>query len=112
MLERLKVVLALAGLIGFIAMLIWVARADRQARRALAEGSVPRFSWASFIFSIYIFAQGIYSFIRECLLETHSNRGIWVNYLFQFLAILVLAVGTTAVSNHVRWLVNIRQRRG
>jgi hypothetical protein len=112
MLEKFKVVLAIAGLVGFIAMLAGVSRADRRVKRAIAEGHPPSFSWAWFIFSVYIFAQGIYAFVRECLLEKHSIKGVWVNYLFQGLAILLLAVGITAVSNQVRWLLYILQRRG
>ena len=112
MLEKFKLVLAIAGLVGFVAMLVGVARADRKVKRAIAEGRQPSFSWAWFIFSIYIFAQGIYAFVRECLLEKHSPKGIWVNYLFQGLAILLLAVGITAVSNQVRWLLYTLQRRG
>jgi hypothetical protein len=112
MLEKFNLILAIAGLVGFIAMLAGVARADRKVKRAIAEGHPPSFSWAWFIFSIYIFAQGIYAFVRECLLEKHGIKGIWVNYLFQGLAILLLAVGITAVSNQVRWLLYILQRRG
>lgn len=83
MLEKFKLVLAIAGLVGFIAMLAGVARANRKIKRAMAEGHQPGFSWAWFIFSIYIFAQGIYAVVRECLLEKHSTNGIWVNYFFQ-----------------------------
>ena len=110
--EKFKLVLAVAGLLGFIAMLAGVARANRKIRRAIAEGHRPSFSWAWFIFSIYIFAQGIYAFVRECLLEKHSTKGIWVNYSFQGLAMLLLAVGITAVSNQVRWLLYTLRRRG
>jgi hypothetical protein len=49
-LERLKVIAVLAGLIGFVAMLISVARADRSAKKALARREDPKFSRAWFIF--------------------------------------------------------------
>jgi hypothetical protein len=110
MFEEFKVILTIAGLFGFIAMLIGVARADRRIKRAIAESREPGFSWARFMFSIYIFAQGVYVFVRECLLERHSTQGVWVNYFFQALGILLLAVGITAFSNQVKWLLYSRRR--
>ena len=111
MVEELKATLAIAGLVSFIAILIGVARANRKAKRAIAQGDAPSFSWAWFIFSLYIFAQGIYAFISECILEGHSSKGPWVNYSFQVLAILLLAVAITAASNQTRWLIYVLQRR-
>ena len=111
MLEGLKTTLAIAGLVSFIALLIGVARANRKAKRAIADRNAPSFSWAWFVFSLYIFVQGIYAFVTECLLERHSLKGAWVNYSFQGLAILLLAIGITSVSNQMRWLFFVLQRR-
>lgn len=105
MVESLKVILAIAGLLGFIAMLVGIVMANRRARRESAAGRELSFSWARFIFSIYIFAQGVYLFVLECLYERHSDKGVFVNYLFQCMSVLLLAVGITALSNQVRWLV-------
>lgn len=111
MMEKLKLILGIAGLVGFIAMLIGVALAKRKADRAIAAGRTPGFSWVILIFSIYIFAQGVSVFVNECLFERHSSKGVWINYLFQGLAILLLAVGISGLSNQVRWLVYVLKRR-
>ena len=108
--EKVKVILSVAALVAFIAMLIGVGRASRNARRNIAEGEAPNFSWAWFFFSVYLFAQGVYAFVQECLLERHIVKGVWTNYAFQSLAILLLAVGITALSNQVKWLLHIVKR--
>ena len=113
MIENLKLILGIAGLLGFVAMLIGLAVANRRARREIAAGRELSFSWARFLFSIYLFAQGGYAFVNECLYERHSDKGVYVNYLFQSLSVLLLAIGITALSNQVRWLVySLRGRRG
>ena len=111
MLEKFKLILGITGLVSFIAMLIGVARAKRQADRAIVAGRAPTFSWVIFIFSIYIFAQGLSAFVDACLLERYSSKGVWVNYLFQGLAMLALAVGITLLSNQIRWLIYVLKRR-
>lgn len=50
-------------------MLLGVAWADRKAKRDVAEGKEPGFSWAWLIFSIYILGQGVSLFIQECIYE-------------------------------------------
>lgn len=109
--ESLKVILAITGLVGFVAMFAGVALAHRKAKRAIDQGREPSFSWARLIFSIYIFAQGAYLFVSECFYERHRDEGVFVNYLFQSLAILLLAVGITVLSNQVRWLIYSMSRR-
>ena len=105
MVETLKVILAITGLLAFVAMLVGIVLAERRARREIAAGRELSFSWARFLFSIYIFAQGVYLFVNECIYERHSDKGVYVNYLFQCLSVLLLAVGITALSNQIRWLV-------
>ncbi len=92
-------------------MLIGVAWADRKAKRAIAEGKEPRFSWAWFIFSLYALGQGVKLFIEECIYEKHKDSGTVVYLLLQGLAILALAAGITALINHVRWLKYTRGAR-
>ena len=104
-------ILAIGGLIGFVAMLLGIAWADRKAKRAIAEGKEPSFSWAWFIFSIYILAQGVDKFIRECIYEKHKDNGAFANFMWQGIAILLLAVGITAFTNQVRWLIYTRRNR-
>ena len=108
--ELVELSLAMTVMVGFFAMLILAARAKRKANLEMAEGRAPKFSWPLFIFSIYFLAQGVYAFVQECLLERHSNKGFWVNYLFQGLAVLLLAVGITALSNQIKWLVQFLRR--
>jgi hypothetical protein len=103
--------LLIAGLIGFAAMLIGVAWADRKAKRAIAEGKEPGFSWAWFIFSIYALAQGGKLFIEECIYEKHKASGAVAYFALQGLGILALAAGITAFINQVRWLIYTRRRR-
>ena len=105
MVETLRVILAITGLLAFVAMLVGIVLAERRARREIAAGRELSFSWARFLFSIYIFAQGVYLFVLECLFERHSDKGVYVNYLFQCMSVLLLAIGITALSNQVRWLV-------
>jgi len=109
--EWLIDVLVLSGLVGFIALLIGVARAHRKAKRAIAEGKQPAFSWALFIFSIYILAQGLRLFIQECIYEKHKTSGTVANLMWQGAGMLLLAVGLTAFTNQLRWLVYIRRNR-
>ena len=101
----------IGGLVGFVAMLLGVAWADRKAKRAIAEGKEPGFSWAWFIFSIYILAQGAHSFIKECIYQEHENTGATANLIWQGLAIVLLAVGITFFTNQVKWLIHIRMNR-
>ena len=103
--------LLIGGLIGFAAMLIGVAWADRKAKRAIAEGKEPGFSWAWFVFSIYALAQGAKLFIEECIYEKHKSSGTVTYIALQGLGVLALAAGITAFSNQVRWLIYTRSRR-
>ena len=105
-------ILLFGGLVSFVAMLIGVAWADRKAKRAIAEGREPGFSWAWFIFSIYLLAQGLDKFIQECIYDRHKDDGALAHLIWQGLAILLLAVGITAFTNHVRWLIYTRRNQG
>lgn len=92
-------------------MLIGVAWADRKAKRAIAEGEEPSFSWAWFILSIYVLAKGVSLFIRECIYEKHKDDGAFADFMWQGAAILLLALGCAAFSNQVRWLIYIYRNR-
>jgi quinol-cytochrome oxidoreductase complex cytochrome b subunit len=110
-LERLKVIAVLAGLIGFVAMLISVAWADRSAKKAIARGEDPKFSWAWFIFYLYLLAQGASLVLKEWINERHHDSPLWVNYSFKALAVLLLAIAITRLSNQIKWFVYLRRNR-
>jgi hypothetical protein len=104
-------ILVIGGLIGFAAMLIGVAGADRKAKRAIAEGKEPGFSWAWLIFSLFILARGVALFIQECIYERHKGDGTLAHFIWQGAAVLLLAVGIAASINHIRWLIYTRRNR-
>ena len=110
-LERLKVIAVVAGLVGFVAMLIGVAWADRSAKRALARGEDPKFSWAWSIFCLYLLAQGASLVFKEWINERHQNSPLWINYSFKALAVLLLAFAITLLSNQIKWFVYLRRSR-
>ncbi|HLL72279.1 MAG TPA: hypothetical protein VK363_12635 [Pyrinomonadaceae bacterium] len=110
-LERLKVAAVVLALVGFVAMLLGIAWADRAERKRIAEGQEPKFSWAWFIFSIYLLAQGVSKFISECIRESHKAQGAWANYLWQGAAILLLAIGITFFAEQIKWLIYIRRHK-
>ena len=109
-LERLKVAAVVLALVGFVAMLLGIAWADRAAKKRIAEGKEPEFSWAWFIFSIYTLAQGVSKFISECIRGSHRDQGAWANYAWQGAAILLLAIGITFFTNQIKWLIHIIRR--
>jgi uncharacterized membrane protein len=111
-LERLKIIAVVAGLVGFVAMLISVAWADRSAKKALARGEDPKFSWAWSIFCLYLLAQGASLVWKEWIQERHHNSALWVNYSFKALAVLLLAVALTRLSNQIQWFMYLRRNRG
>ena len=75
----MKVAAVVLALVGFVAMLLGIAWADRSAKKRIAKGKEPQFSWAWFIFSIYLLAQGVSQFISECIRESHKKQGAWAN---------------------------------
>ena len=103
--------LVVGGLIGFAAMIAGAAWADRKAKRDVAEGKEPRFSWAWFFFNIYYLAQGTKLFIEECIYERHKGSGPVVFFLLQALAVLALSFGIPAFINQMRWLIYTRGKR-
>lgn len=110
-LERLKVAAVVLALVGFVAMLLGIAWAERKAKKRLAKGQEPKFSWAWFIFSVYLLAQGAHRFINECIREIHKEQGAWANYAWQGAAIFLLALGITFFTNQIKWLIDTRRHR-
>ena len=106
----MKVAAVVLALVGFVAMLLGIAWADRAAKKRIAEGQEPKFGWAWFIFSIYLLAQGVSKLISECIRESHKAEGAWANYLWQGTAILLLALGITFFTEQIKWLIHIRRR--
>jgi hypothetical protein len=103
--------LVIGGLIGFVAMILGVANADRKAKRAIAEGKEPGFSWAWAILSIFLLARGIDLFIKECIYEKHKDDGTLANFIWQGVAILFLAAGIATFTNHIRWFLYTHRNR-
>lgn len=103
--------LVIGGLIGFAALLISVAWADRKAKRDVAEGREPGFSWAWLILSLLFLARGADLFIKECINQRHQDAGSFANLTWQGLAILLLAVGITAFVNQIKWLIYTRRNK-
>ena len=110
-LDWLTGILIIGSLVGFVAMLLGLAWANRRAKQAIAEGREPKFSWAWFIFSIYLLASGIRTYYRECFIEQHKDQEVWVDMLGKGLGIVLLAVGITFFTNQVQWFIHTRRNR-
>jgi quinol-cytochrome oxidoreductase complex cytochrome b subunit len=110
-LDSIKYFLVVGGLIGFVVMLISMSWADRKMKRQIAEGKEPSFSWAWFIFSVVLLAQGVYRFIKEWILEEHMDSSALARNIWQWTAILLLAIGISFFINQVRWLIYSKRKR-
>ncbi len=110
-LERLKLIAVVAALVGFVAMFISVAWADRSAKKALARGEEPKFSWAWSIFCLYLLAQGASLVWKEWIQERHHDSALWVNYSAKAFAVLLLALALSRLSNQIQWYVYLRRNR-
>jgi hypothetical protein len=108
--ERLKLIAVIAGLIGFVAMLLGIAWADRVAKREIAQGREPRFSWAWFIFSLYLLAQGASSVLNAWVYEKYAAQGFWSDFIWKTLSAILLGVAIPNFLNHVRWLIYSRRQ--
>lgn len=107
--ERLKLFAVVAGLAGFVSMLLGIAWADRKAKRAMAQGVEPKFSWAWFFFSIYLLAQGVLSVLQAWVYEEYKDQGFWTDFIWKALSAFVLGVAIPNFINHVRWLSHSRR---
>ena len=107
--ERLKLIAVIAGLVGFVAMLLGIAWADRVAKREIAQGREPKFSWAWFIFSIYLLGQGVSSVLNAWVNEKHANQGLMADFMWKALSAILLGVAIPNFLNHVRWLIYSRR---